>query len=346
MKTAKIIVSVACAIGAVMFLAAGIVLYRGICRFNTAREDLEKVKRNLASYYEAPIFPSRENVVRELANAKQADAWFDELMATLRRGNVESDERSPSKFINVSETVRRRLTDEAKTAGTDLPSAAQAFAFGFDRYSGTGTLPKPQDVPRLTEQLVIVNRICLVMFKNRVKAVTKIERDEFEDASEAGQVTGGPEAAPRRRSSRRSAGRSGAAGPDADMTPKSSRQQAGTIGENDLFARFHFALEFRAKASALVDLLNELSAHSMFVVVTSLSLSKPSPELVPEVVDPQAGSPGGAGFGATRTAAVAAATPQLGPNYPVCGIEMEIPMDIRLELDVYKFREADVDSGD
>ncbi len=81
----------------------------------------------------------------------------------------------------------------------------------------------------------------------------------------------------------------------------------------------------------------------MFVVVTSLTLSKTTPELVPKPVESDEDD---GGFGDPSAKASPLVAQRLGPNYPVCGIKMEIPMDVRLELDVYKFREAAVDSGD
>jgi hypothetical protein len=320
-------------VGGILFLTAGFVLYRSIVRFDTANDDLKRVKLELSSYYEAPIFPSAENVEQELENARQVDVWFAELMETLGQGNVNSAERSPSKFIGILEKVRNRLIGESQKAGTELPSATQSFAFGFDRYSGTGTLPKPQDVPRLMEQLAIINRLCTVMFKNRIKGISTITRD--------GGASDAPVANARRRR-----GRPGKpASPQKTVGSPSARP--GVIGEGALFAKLHFVFEFRAKESALVTILNDLASSSIFIAVTSLSVSKPSPEFVPAAVDPEAERTARSEFGGARPSAAAQPkTHNLGPNAPICGIKMEIPMDIRLELDVYKFREAAVDSGD
>jgi hypothetical protein len=349
MKTLKIIILSASAVGLTLFIAVGFILFRGITRFNTARADLDRAKTNLERYYEAPIFPSRENVDKELANAEQIDAWFDELMGALGKGNVTSKQRSPSKFKNVFEVARKRLVNEGQKAGTELPASGQPFAFGFDRYSGTGTLPKPQDVPRLTEELVIINRLTHVLFKHRVKAISKIERVEFEGKPGTAANVNAPAAAGgansgnsrRRPSSRR--GRSGRSGAAQVQPNAAGPKNAGVIGNDDLFAKLHFVFEFRAKESALLEIINALSAQPMFVVVTSLSLSKETPELVPKPAEVEGDSNFG---GVSSTPADAVVTHRLGPNYPVCGIKMEIPLDIRLELDVYKFREAAVDSGD
>ncbi len=342
MKTAKIIVAVGCAIGAILFLGAGFVLYRGVGRFNAARQDLENVQRDLDRHYKANPFPSTENVDLERANTKQADAWFNALMSTLGQGNVTSTERSPSRFKIAVEAASRNLVKASQKAGAELPEEG-AFAFGFDRYAGTsGTLPKPQDVPRLMEQLVIVNRLSLVLFKHRIKELSKVERDVFEAAADAA-VTEEESGRGRSRDRGRSRPSSGSASTSGSAT------KVGVLGEKDLYAKMHFAFEFRAKESALLGILNALAANKMFINVTSISLSKKTPELVPEISEePEAGTGiTGMGFGeAPQPKEKSLEAQRLGPNYPVCGIKMEVPMDVRLELDVYKFREATVDSGD
>jgi len=341
MKTAKIIVAVGCAVGAILFLGAGFVLYRGVGRFNAARQDLENVQRDLDRHYKANPFPSTDNVDLERANTKQVDAWFNALMSTLGEGNVTSTERSPSRFKIAVEAASRSLVNASQKSGTELPDEG-AFAFGFDRYAGTsGTLPKPQDVPRLMEQLVIVNRLSLLLFRHRIKELGKIERDVFEaaaDAPDSGEESGRG----------RSRDRSRARPSSRPASTSGSGSQAGILGEGDLYAKMHFAFEFRAKESALLGILNALADNKMFITVTSVSLSKKTPELVPEIVESEAGgeSIAGMAFGAEPDSKASAEAQRLGPNYPVCGIKMEVPMDIRLELDVYKFREATVDSGD
>lgn len=345
MKTAKIIVTVGCAIGAILFLGAGFVLYRGVGRFNAARENLDSAKRDLDRYYNAKPFPSTDNVKQERANTEQADAWFKTLMTTLDEGNVTSKERSPSRFKLAVEAASRNLIKAGQKAGAELPDEG-AFAFGFDRYAGTsGTLPKPQDVPRLMEQLVIVNRLSLVLFKHRIKELSKVERDVFEAADDAA-----PSEDSSSSSSRRTRGR--ISSPSRTSRPSSSASSsssasAGVLSEDDLYAKMHFAFEFRAKESALLGILNALAANRMFITVTSISLSKKTPELVPVIAEPEAdGAIAGLGFSEKPKAKESAEVQRLGPNYPVCGIKMEVPMDVRLELDVYKFREVAVDSGD
>jgi hypothetical protein len=115
----------------------------------------------------------------------------------------------------------------------------------------------------------------------------------------------------------------------------------------------HFTFDFRAKEKTLFDILNAFSANKMFIVVTSVTISKKTPELVPPkvVVENKDGAKAAVGdslldFGDTPSKEEKTQVqPRLGPNYPVCGIKQEIPMEIHLELDVYKFKEVGSESG-
>ncbi len=334
MKTVKIIIISSCAVGAILFLGASFMLYRGVSDFNAAKGERTKIKRSLEKYYKSPIFPSLENVKQELDNSSQADVWFGKLGSVLYKSNVTSSETSPTKFKTATYNVRRNLNKKARKAGTELPDASTLFAFGFERYAGTdGTLPQSGDVARLIEQLVIINRISSILFDNNIKSISSVKRDIFETS--AGNA---PE--PERQNRRV---RPGANRPSNNTQSSASLKNVGVIGSGSLFAKMHFVFEFRAKERALLDILNAFStSKKMFVVVTSVSLSKNTPVLVPEIVESEDGNDSAldGGSGDEKIA------PQrLGPNYPVCGIKMEIPLDIRIELDVYKFKEAGIDSG-
>jgi len=330
-------------------MGAGFMLYKGITDFNESRNNLDKLKTSLERHYKAEIFPSQENVKIELGNSDQADEWFNNLISTLSKGNIISSERSPSKFITTGNVVRSSLEKKARKAGTVMPDSKSSFAFGFERYTrNDGTMPKSEEVPRLIEQLVIINRICTILFENNIKEISSVKRDVFEsvgdpgaeNTAEAAGRSRGRGGRSRSRDSRTSRG-SGDGGSSADVS------QVGIIGDDALYAKMHFVFEFRAKEKALLDILNALSTSKMFVVVTSVSLSKKTPELVPKIVEPVDAEDDALGFGSRhpKKEDKPVVAPKLGPNYPVCGIKMEIPMDIHLELDVYKFKEADSDSG-
>ena len=323
-----------------MFLGASFMLYRGVSDFNASKRERAKIKSGLGRYYKAKTFPSSENVKQELENSSQADQWFNTLISELNKGNITSRETSPTKFKTAAYNVRHNLEKKARKAGTELPEISSSFAFGFERYAGAeGTLPKSDDVARLIEQLVIVNRISVVLFDNNIKSLSSVKRDVFE-------ISAGVTSKQPKRSGR---SRSRTARPSSSSSSSASLRNVGLIGEGELFSKMHFVFKFRAKERALLDILNAFSTHKMFIVVTSVSISKPTPVLVPDVVGSSENKDSvvldALGSNRSEKDDEAIAPPKLGPNYPVCGLKMEVPMDISIELDVYKFKEADIDSG-
>ena len=326
-----------------MFLGASFMLYRGVADFNASKTERSKIKRGLERYYKANIFPSSENVKQELENSNQADQWFGTLMSELNKGNVISRETSPTKFKTAVYNVRNNLEKKARKAGTEMPEISASFAFGFERYAGTeGTLPKSEDVARLIEQLVIVNRISTVLFDNNIKSLSSVKRDVFEVS------VGSNEHSEKRARGGRDRGARARQNPSESQST-SSLKRVGVIGDGDLFAKMHFVFDFRAKEKALLDILNAFSTHRMFIVVTSVLISKSTPVLVPDLVVSTASKDSGAldvlAHNRSKKDDEVVEPLKLGPNYPVCGIKMEVPMDVRIELDVYKFKEADIDSG-
>lgn len=341
MKKAQLITVSVCAVGAIALLVAGYVLFRGISRFGQAREDLGAAQSTLEGFYREPVFPSAKNVQQEQSNKQELERWYHALAAELRKGNVVSNERSPSAFKTVYlEKTLERLSDAAQSAGTELPTG---FGFGFERYAGTPTLPRPDDVPRLMEQLVLVNRVCRILFANRVKALTAVGRATFEDQPIGAPAVAAPAPAPA--PGRRASPRGGRAQPAATPT-KVVSQDPGVVSQGALFGKYRFVIEFSAKESALIGVLNALVASPSFSVVKVMRLKKDIPVLMPVAGLQAAAAPGIPipGFGAPP--ATAAPPVRLGPSYPVSGVEMEIPMQVRVELDIFKFKGDSDGSGD
>ncbi|HAS81450.1 MAG TPA: hypothetical protein DCS43_01920 [Verrucomicrobia bacterium] len=344
MKKSQIITLSLCGAGAVALLAAGFVLFKNVSRFNVANKSLENAKRQLAAVYNEPVFPSADNVTRERENTENLLTWFDELAGELGRGKAALKDGTPAQFIAILERFRYGLQQAAKAAGTEIPPQ---FAFGFDRYSGTGTLPSPSDVPRLTEQLELVARMCKILFDNRVKTIRLVERAVFEEGSSAVAGSATPPAAGEGLSRRQAAGQAAVSAVVA-LAPVDVRQ-AGIVQPGSLYGKYRFVLEFNAKESTLVGILNALTASPSFTVVKVLRLSNDVPVLMPD----RAASPAGSGTepmsggveGEPPAVAPDLATLRLGPNYPVCGLEMEVPMRVRLELDVFKFKGESNESG-
>ncbi len=342
MKKSKIITLILCGVGAVALLAAGYFLFKNVSRVNAANKSLENAKRQLSAVYSEPVFPSAENVKRERENTDHLLAWFDGLAGELGRAKATLKEGTPAHFITILGKLRNGLQQAAKTAGTELPPQ---FAFGFELYAGTGKLPSPGDVPRLTEQLELVARMCKILFDNRVKTIRLIERMVFEEGAAASAGTGAAPAADGL--SRRQAAGQAVVSAVAAAVPAADVRQAGIVPPDALYGKYRFVLEFNARESALVGILNALTASPSFTVVKVMRLSNDVPVLMPS----QPVAPAGAaaapllGFEEEAPAVPDPAAARLGPNYPVCGLDMEVPMRVRLELDVFKFKGVSNESG-
>ncbi len=333
MKKAQIITISVCVLGGLALFAASWVLLRGVLRFNEASRSLEEAKLQLTGFYREPVFPSAENVKREQENTAQISDWFEELIATLREGNVVRTERSPSLFKSILEKAQERLKQDASAAGTQLP---EGFAFGFDRYTATGTLPAPDHVPRLTEQLILITRISKILFDQRVKGIRVLERSVFEEAVNV-ETSSTPEFVSQTGGRRAAAGRQPAK-PTTVGTSASAVALAGIIPEGALFGTYRFVLEFDSKETALIKIFNALASCQAFTIVNVVRLSKEIPNLMPTVTDVPVAQPG--------ETDKPAASVQLGPNNTVSGLEMEIPIRVRVELDVYKFKGDSNESGE
>jgi hypothetical protein len=353
MKKKEIITYVLLGVGVLLLLGVGGLLVRSMMRFREREEGFGRLQNRLSELYRADVFPSMANVEIERENQVQLDVWFGEVMRQLSQGNshLTSDERSPSRFVGVLERARENLVQHGQRSRVRLPDANMNFAFGFERYAGTGQLPSPDDVPRLMEQLMIVTRVCRTIFESEVVALQAVRREEFEDAAplpvqETQAVRRGPTA-------RR--------GPAEPVVPQTvARRNPGLLADGDMFTTYRFVLEFTAREEALTRVLNSFAASPVYIVVRSVTLRKEVPALVPA----RSATVGGAA-GADRRSAPSAAdmnflfggeaprvpeapAPEeatrdnlLGPSHPVSGIEMEIPMQVRMEIDVYKFRGVD-----
>jgi hypothetical protein len=307
----------------------GFLLFRGMAELNRTQQELTAQRTELAGYYRKDPFPSPGNVTREAQNVELLNGWVQQLLETARKGQVESEERTPSSFVNLLGDRRNRLLAIADGTGMKLPS--KDFAFGFERYFAAGSsLPAPEDVPRLTQQLRILDELCTVLFEEQVSELMAVEREEFESGPSAGAA-------------RRGAARLHAATPD-------SVAKAGVLGPDDLFAKLHFVLEFKAQEKALAAVLNRLAAHRLFVVVTALTIDKDMPDVrrarLPEGEEAAevgergserpADEGGAADIAGSSTNVILPRSQRL-----ISGLPVQAPMRVTMELDVYRFRKPE-----
>jgi hypothetical protein len=266
--------------------------------------DVEKTLREsndtLKSLYARNPFPSAENLKAERANLRVLEQELEGLQSALAGKQVEPLGQSPAMFINQFFETQKGLIAKAGSASVTVP---KNYDFSFGRHM-TGNLPAPQDVPRLTQQLKIVEALCGVLYSAKISRLSGVARQEFEvDAVGA--------AAPRKSSE---------PGLKNSVDP-----MAGVIPDGKLNGRWHFVMQFSGRESAVMNVLNGFAKCHLFVVVTRLNVE--GDEKMFERKDVAVAKAG-------EDAAVKA--PPKAKDYRVmCG--RDALLDVTLELDVYQF---------
>lgn len=341
MKMPKNIVAVTAGIiVGILLLGAVAVLGVGVGRLAISKNQRGKLKDDWRQFYQRNPFPSRENVVKEKENNKTIEFWFSELMTALRKHQIEPEKKSPSMFKGLLDEKRNEMLDLAKRAGVVCPDK---FAFGFGRYLASGNLPAPENVPILTQQLLITeNLLRLCIESNNVKEIVSIERDDFD----AGAAESGTRARGRR-------GAAVEAPPPVGVVPGVPTARPGEITGDALSGKLHFVFEFKAKESVVWEVLNRLASHGMIVVVTSVQLDNEGADIA------KLGGPDAEGAAKRSEAEAETASPKTGAKekpaaaetagggetkFPtreerkVCGLSKSLPMRVKIEMDVYRFK--------
>lgn len=241
--------------------------------------------------------PSMENVHRETENVEKLIQFHSALNEMLRRGQIEERDMEAAEFMTLLETALERMRSTLDAARVAFP---RNYAFTFDRYAA-GELPAPAGIPRLTQQLEIVETLCDILSNAGISMLLSISREVLET----------PEAAPR-------TGRTGRAGrPEQPGAAFPSRDPAA--GDTPYTTQW-FKVDFRAREHAALDVLNRLAGHSMFIVVRSVEM---------------ASAGGQAGPVARRMPGTEAAADAVSREQRAITGKEE--MEVSLELEIYHF---------
>jgi len=292
------------AIAAVLLIIGSVVLViLGFGKLKTTERELRLKRKRLASFYRLEPYPSKGNVVREARSQLNLESWFSNLVSEASAKQLEPRERSPSRFMELLGQTRRKLLADADAEAVEVP---QEFHFGFQRYFTEGSqLPSPDHVPRLTQQLVVIDHLCRAMYAEKVSRILTVTRQEFEGA--------GAGSRPRRL-------RQGAV--DANV---------GIIGEEDLYAKLRFVVTFESDEHAVVGILNRLASHELFIVPTKLEFSKVGEDVRQHQKERESEDAGQAGKATVKLSRV---------ERIVCGLPLEAPVSVKLSVDVYRFRKG------
>jgi hypothetical protein len=291
-----------------LFLGSVALVVLKFIHFTDAETVLKEDKKRLEFLYSQNPFPSAANLSLERENIQTIKQEVLDLQLAMGVGQVEPVVQSPARFITQFFDTQRNLLAKAATAGIAVP---KAFDFGFGRHM-KGDLPAPQDVPRLTQQLKIVETLCQVLYAGNITSLDAVARQEFEvDA-----VTGAGGKTP-----------SAARGGEIEMK-NSVDPGAGLVPAGQLYGRWRFSVQFKGRESGLMKILNGLANNSIFTVVTRLEVK--GDEKVFERKDGAGGAGKDAAGGETEKE-----VPKTRDYRVVCG--RENLLTIKMDMDVFQF---------
>jgi stress-induced morphogen len=308
------------ALAVILLAGALLLLYRTWNDWRRTGAQLDASQRELRRLFGMNPFPSQRNIDSEKKNLAALRTELAKLQKALREGEIKPVPQSPSAFNAQFWSVQKDLLAEAKARNVMVPDN---YSFGFQRHM-EGVFADHQDVPRLTQQLLMVQELCRLLYNAKITELKSIVRQEFE---------GGDVAAPAR----------GAANADNPVV-----KDAGLIPEGRLSGQLHFTFRFTARSSALREALNQIARHRMIMAVTRCEIAGEDwHALAPRAATPEkkekttaAPRPIAKILGRTTPAPEAAPEKPEGPlprdQRMVCG--REVLLDVILDLDVYNFR--------
>lgn len=293
--------------------------------------------QSVKTFYQRKPFSSQANINIEKNNAKSLHDWSEQLLENMKVRQIEfdSDITSPSTFKNLYTKKRNGLIKEAKRIGV----ICAKDSFGFEKYSEGGGLPAASYVPRLTQQLTIIEKICSILFKERIKELIEVRREEFEDVAER---SGGGFAQP---PTPRVGNSSDKLSVFSSASPRWASKDSGEFIGNSFYSRMKFRFVFTAKESAILSVLNELASSSdIFIVVTSVEIENEGALAAAEKeTDKEADVKGILFENKLKSNDAADSKPETKAmptkrERMVYGPELEKPSKMTLDIDVYKFK--------
>jgi hypothetical protein len=282
---------------------------------NSANDDLRRI-------YGSKVFPSDENITRVKEDEKALSAWVEAASLLVRKGDLNIETNSEAVFKqSLQATVRALSTQPGSLKGKMVESG---FTFGFDKYLGdSASLPDREHVWRLTQQLEIINKICKELYAANILALEQVQRETFDEVKkeDSDEDTGS-------RRSKRKNNRPSPSSPAAAAAPA-----AGGGAGSEFYSKQRFTFVFQARPTAFVDALNRLAAMDLFVAVAETELRKTDDPLLKRSARKaeKEGAPGEAAAAKVDLATV--------PHVEriVTDPELEPPVSVKLEIDVYSF---------
>ena len=328
-QKASILFIISFAVSVVLIICSAVLLFLGFKKLSEARTKLDIAKKKLEQFHEQKPFAAQRNVEREAVNSDTLKGWYSNLVDIASDDQLNIDDRSPAKFTSRLGKTKSRIEARARAQGIEFPSS---LGLGFERYFGEeSSPPSPNQVPRLTEQLIISEELFDILIDEKIKRIESMKREQFD------------------------IGREGRRGGRRRGTVLIDRPDAGEFREDDLYAYYRFQARFIATESAVIGILNRLSRHEQFFVPVLLHLEKDDDDVETVEIDifiadhdatgseesaDASGEDSAAEEAARRAEVEAYLKQQPASERLICGFPLEQPATVTLTFDVFKFREA------
>jgi len=315
----KYLIIVVASILALLLVGAVTLLVRGFLQLQEVETNLQSASETLTSLYAQNPFPSSGNLRLERENLKSIGEELQGLQLAMGAGQVEPVAQSPAKCITQFWETRNSLLARAgNTIKVD-----KAFDFGFGRHM-KGDLPSIQDVPRIIQQLKIVETLCSVLYTSKISTLTGFVRQEFESDASLVTVPG------------KSASDTVLTKMGSDIVVKNTIDaSAGLIPAGKLYGRWRFVLQFSARESALMRVLNGFSSSPLFIVVNRMEIKGDEKVFDRKEAEAVAAKSAEISEGASAKAVVKSRDARV-----VCG--RDALLNVKLELEIYQFEKPQI----
>jgi len=293
------VLSVSVAISLVLLIAMGVKLVSLTKAYYTENHALRAAMGRLQQLYHRNPYPSEENIEIESENYDKLLEAYKALNEKLSTGKIDPQQMEAADFMPLLENTLRRIRNCLDSTGIIFPPD---YDFSFEKYA-TGQLPTHDDIPRLVQQLKIIEKLCELLSEANITELISVSREEFEAAAAV---------IPGRR------GRAAAQSENKKAQPEMKKP----------YDSQHFTIVFRATESTAMDVLNRLAKDLMFSIVTYVEMKNmehpTGKELTSVLPLKKKATPATPGRG----------DEEHGERQIIIGKEK---LEVKIELDVYRF---------
>jgi hypothetical protein len=352
MSKGKIFLIAGGAVYVLLLGGLGFLLISSHSKFKTADAKIASKTSDYTRLKDSDPYPSSKNVNITFDNITAISNQLSKLTATISRDQFRWTRKKPDEFKDQLRKMRQELSQQAKVNRISLP---ENFWFGFDRYA-EGEVPFPKDVPRLTEQLNIIEMMIVEMFKSEVKGLEVVLREEFEQ-----DTTVQPS-----RSARNDTPSSGPVLVSVGDGQRLKNPKSGLVKKGEQYGVYTFRFVFRSNQEPLNDIINKIASNKMFMRIIGVQVDSAIPPLKkPEVVVSATALPlggvttsgagndlppwmqklqGSGSTNPTNTSASATNTvPEVKEEETYRISEFESPVTVTLDLEVFVFPTGESD---